>query len=72
PDFSILVDNRAVSKSDQNSICTSKSSSKLSAGQIAGIVVGGAVFLFILVALAVYLLSRKGTSPIAVKLRKII
>ncbi|KAF2078367.1 hypothetical protein CYY_000351 [Polysphondylium violaceum] len=72
PDFSVLVDNRAVSKNDENSICTSKSSSSLTAGQIAGIVVGGVVFLFIIAAFIVYRLSKNGTSTLAVKLRKIV
>jgi len=72
PDFSVLVENRAVNNNDENSICKSSSSNKLTKGQIAGIVVGGVVFLFIIAATTIYLFSRKGTSPIAVKLRKMI
>jgi len=72
PDFSVLIESK--SASDQvNSICTSQSSksSKLTSAQIAGIVVGGVVFLFIVGALIIYFLSKKTSSPIVLKLRRI-
>jgi len=70
PDFSVLIESRSAGD-QENSICTS-SSKKLTNGQIAGIVVGGVVFLFIITAVIVYFLSRKGNSAIAVKLRRVV
>ncbi|KAF2075453.1 hypothetical protein CYY_003234 [Polysphondylium violaceum] len=72
PDFSVLVDTRSAS-GNTNAIC-SKSDSKnsLTTAQIAGIVIGGVVFLFIVGALIIYFMSKKGNSKMALKLRKII
>ncbi|KAF2070665.1 hypothetical protein CYY_008010 [Polysphondylium violaceum] len=70
PDFSVLVDqNKAGDK--ENSICPSQNNG-LSRGQIAGIVIGGVVFLFIVSALVVYFLSKRGTSVLAIKLRRVV
>ncbi|KAF2072439.1 hypothetical protein CYY_006251 [Polysphondylium violaceum] len=70
PDFSVLVDqNKAGNR--ENSICPQKDKG-LSRGQIAGIVVGGVVFLVIVGAFVIYILSKTGTSTIAIKLRKIV
>ncbi|KAF2069749.1 hypothetical protein CYY_008933 [Polysphondylium violaceum] len=70
PDFSVLVETRSA-RDQANSICTDKSSKKLTTAQLIGIIVGGAVFLFIVAAVVVYFYTRKSTSPIAMKLRKI-
>ncbi|KAF2074168.1 hypothetical protein CYY_004513 [Polysphondylium violaceum] len=71
PDFSVLIETK--SASDQsNSICTSDiKSKKLSAAQIAGIVVGGVVFLVIVAMVAIYVLGKKSYNPIVLKLRRI-
>jgi len=70
PDFSVLIDTPASDK--ENSICSNnKSKSKLTNGQLAGIIVGGVVFLFIVSAIIIYLISKKGSSKRAIKLRKI-
>ncbi|KAF2074170.1 hypothetical protein CYY_004515 [Polysphondylium violaceum] len=71
PDFSVLIETKSASDQD-NSICSSaRSSKKLSVAQIAGIVIGGVVFLFILCAVIVYVLSKKSSNPIALKLRRL-
>ncbi|KAF2070808.1 hypothetical protein CYY_007876 [Polysphondylium violaceum] len=72
PDFSVLIEPRSASSDQSNSICSQSSKSKkLSAAQIAGIVIGGVVFLFIVAAIIVYLLSEKTSNPVALKLRKL-
>ncbi|KAF2070667.1 hypothetical protein CYY_008012 [Polysphondylium violaceum] len=70
PDFSVLVETRSA-RDQANSVCTSESSKKLTNAQLAGIIVGGVVFVFIVCAIAIYLYTRKSTSPIAMKLRRI-
>ncbi|KAF2078636.1 hypothetical protein CYY_000007 [Polysphondylium violaceum] len=71
PDFSVLIDTKSASD-QENSICTSEpSSSKLTSAQIAGIVVGGVVFLFIIAAVTIYVLSKKTYNPTILKLRKL-
>jgi len=71
PDFSVLIEQNTARDQD-NSICTSANQSKkLTNAQIAGIVVGGAVFLFIILAIIIYFYTQKSTSPIALKLRRI-
>ncbi|KAF2070664.1 hypothetical protein CYY_008009, partial [Polysphondylium violaceum] len=69
PDFSVLIEQNTA-RDQANSICTNESK-KLTTAQIAGIAVGGAVFLFIGGAAIIYIYSRKSSSPIAMKLRKI-
>ncbi|KAF2069748.1 hypothetical protein CYY_008932, partial [Polysphondylium violaceum] len=69
PDFSVLVESRSA-KDQANSICTNESK-KLTTAQIVGIAVGGGVFLFIIGAGIIYLYTRKSTSPIAMKLRRL-
>ncbi|KAF2077518.1 hypothetical protein CYY_001136 [Polysphondylium violaceum] len=56
PDFSLIVDTSA--KDQQESVCNSKSS-KLTTGQIAGIVVGSVAFVAIVFATIVYLVKNK-------------
>ncbi|KAF2074169.1 hypothetical protein CYY_004514 [Polysphondylium violaceum] len=70
PDFSVLID--TTSASDQsNSICTSAIKSKLSTAQIAGIVVGGVVFLVVVAVVVIYRISKKSFNPTIFKLRKL-
>ncbi|KAF2069693.1 hypothetical protein CYY_008988 [Polysphondylium violaceum] len=69
PDFSVLVEQNTA-RDQANSICTSESK-KLTNAQLAGIIVGGAVFIFIVVGLVIYLYTRNSSSTIAMKLRKI-
>jgi len=69
PDFSVLIEQNKAGD-QENSICT-KESKKLTNAQIAGIVVGGAVFLFITLGVAIYLYTRNSASPVAMKLRRI-
>jgi len=69
PDFSVLIEQNTA-RDQENSICTSESK-KLTNAQIAGIVVGGAVFLFIIAGLAIYIYTKKSNSAVAFKLRKI-
>ncbi|KAF2070412.1 hypothetical protein CYY_008267 [Polysphondylium violaceum] len=69
PDFSVLVEQNTA-RDQANSICTNKSSKKLTNAQIAGIVIGGVVFLFIIGAVAIYFYTRKSESTFAMKLRK--
>ncbi|KAK5584904.1 hypothetical protein RB653_006522 [Dictyostelium firmibasis] len=47
PDFSLLLDNKVANSDSPNSICSSSSSSSLSKGQLAGIIVGASVFFII-------------------------
>ncbi|KAN0019692.1 hypothetical protein ACTFIU_002914 [Dictyostelium citrinum] len=54
PDFSVLVDSNPSSSNDENSICTSSSSSKLSNAQLAGIIIGSVAFAAVLVFIASY------------------
>ncbi|KAF2069694.1 hypothetical protein CYY_008989 [Polysphondylium violaceum] len=70
PDFSVLIEQKKAG--DQaNSVCSELSSSKkLTNAQIAGIVVGGVVFLFIVAALVIYILAKRGDSNVAIKLKK--
>ncbi|KAF2068433.1 hypothetical protein CYY_010242 [Polysphondylium violaceum] len=70
PDFSVLIEQNTAREKD-NSICTNESKKRLTNAQLAGIIVGGVVFLFILIATSIYFLSRTGTSSLAIKLRKI-
>ncbi|KAF2069129.1 hypothetical protein CYY_009554 [Polysphondylium violaceum] len=70
PDFSVLIEQNTA-RDQTNSICTNESSKKLTNAQLAGIIVGGVVFLFIIGAVAIYFYTRKSTSPIAMKLRKL-
>ncbi|KAF2076524.1 hypothetical protein CYY_002202 [Polysphondylium violaceum] len=70
PDFSVLIEQNTA-RDQANSICTSESQKKLTNAQIAGIVVGGVVFLFIVAAVTIYFVSKRGNSPIALKLRKL-
>ncbi|KAF2075418.1 hypothetical protein CYY_003297 [Polysphondylium violaceum] len=70
PDFSVLI-NTDKAGDKENSICYEKSKG-LTSAQIAGIVVGGAVFLFIVAALVIFFLSRNSKNFTAVKLRKIV
>ncbi|KAF2069127.1 hypothetical protein CYY_009552 [Polysphondylium violaceum] len=71
PDFSVLIEQNTA-RDQSNSICT-KESKKLTNAQIAGIVVGGVVFILILAAVVIYRLSisSKGSFRMAIKLRKI-
>ncbi|KAF2069695.1 hypothetical protein CYY_008990 [Polysphondylium violaceum] len=69
PDFSVLIE-QDTARDQVNSICTNEFSKKLTNAQIAGIVIGGAVFLFIIGAVVIYFYTRNSTSPIAMKLRK--
>ncbi|EGC34019.1 hypothetical protein DICPUDRAFT_88517 [Dictyostelium purpureum] len=57
PSFSVLIDPNGSSKNSANSIC-SGSSKKLTAAQIVGIVVGGAVFLVIIVLIIMLKFSK--------------
>ncbi|KAF2078290.1 hypothetical protein CYY_000382 [Polysphondylium violaceum] len=69
PDFSVLID--SVSASDrENSVCTFESKKKLTTAQIAGIAVGGAVFLFIVTAVSIFFYTKKSTSKLSLKLRR--
>jgi len=70
PDFSVLIETKSAADKE-NSICSQSDTKKLTNAQIAGIVVGGVVFLFIIGAITVFILSRKGNSSVAIKLRKI-
>ncbi|KAN0036178.1 hypothetical protein ACTA71_005482 [Dictyostelium dimigraforme] len=58
PDFSVLVDDKSVS-SDDNSICSKSSSSSLTNGQLAGIIVGAAVFASICVVAIIILIKKR-------------
>jgi len=70
PDFSVLIE--STSASDQeNSICSDKKN-KLTGAQIAGIVIGGVVFIVIVGIASIFIFSRKAHSSIAVKLKKVI
>ncbi|KAF2075909.1 hypothetical protein CYY_002800 [Polysphondylium violaceum] len=71
PDFSVLVDSKSVSQ-DENSICI-KSTKKpiLTTAQIVGIAVGGGVFLFMIIAIIVWVAAKKGNSKMAIKLRNL-
>ncbi|KAF2077784.1 hypothetical protein CYY_000905 [Polysphondylium violaceum] len=72
PDFSVLIDQTSASdKYDSKCSTSSLSKSKLTNGQLAGIIVGGVVFLFILSAIIIYFISKKGSSKRAIKLRKL-
>ncbi|KAF2076525.1 hypothetical protein CYY_002203 [Polysphondylium violaceum] len=68
PDFSILIE-QSHAKNIVNSICTNSKRS-LSNGQIAGIVVGGVIFVCVVVSAVIYGLSETARSNFAVKLRK--
>ncbi|KAF2070850.1 hypothetical protein CYY_007836 [Polysphondylium violaceum] len=70
PDFSVLIENKSAND-HENSICTIKQN-KLTGAQIAGIVIGGVVFLVIISAALIFFFSRKGSSPLAIKLKKVI
>ncbi|KAF2070413.1 hypothetical protein CYY_008268 [Polysphondylium violaceum] len=70
PDFSVLIEQNTA-RDQANSICTNESLKKLTNAQIAGIAIGGAVFLFIIVAIVLYLYTRKSESTFALKLRKV-
>ncbi|KAN0038835.1 hypothetical protein ACTA71_001027 [Dictyostelium dimigraforme] len=54
PDFSVLVDSNPSSSDDENSICTSSSSSKLSDAQLVGIIIGSVAFAAVLVFIVSY------------------
>ncbi|KAF2070673.1 hypothetical protein CYY_008018, partial [Polysphondylium violaceum] len=69
PDFSVLVEQNTA-RDQANSICTNESK-KLTNAQLAGIIVGGVVFLFIIGAVAIYFFTKKSDSTFALKLRKI-
>ncbi|KAN0008832.1 hypothetical protein ACTFIU_009498 [Dictyostelium citrinum] len=58
PDFSLLLDNQAVNSDSPNSICSSSSSS-LTKGQLAGIIVGSVIFFVALVVIIIKLLLSK-------------
>ncbi|KAF2071245.1 hypothetical protein CYY_007427 [Polysphondylium violaceum] len=72
PDFSVLLE--SINAGDlENSICTiDNSKKKLTNAQIAGVVIGGIVFLIVLILFIIFALSKKGNSNIAIKLRKIV
>ncbi|KAF2076264.1 hypothetical protein CYY_002442 [Polysphondylium violaceum] len=71
PDFSVLIDS-VPAASRSGSICASPSAG-LSAAQIAGIVVGGVVFLILLVGLIVFIIVKKfDDKTIGIKLRRIV
>ncbi|KAF2072856.1 hypothetical protein CYY_005833 [Polysphondylium violaceum] len=70
PDFSVLIEQKSA-RDQENSIC-SASKKKLTNAQIAGIVIGCIVFVFIVAAVVIFLLSRGGHSKIAIKLKKVI
>ncbi|KAM9981952.1 hypothetical protein ACTFIY_004266 [Dictyostelium cf. discoideum] len=65
PDFSVLIDSKAASNGDDNSICSS-SKSKLSKTQLAGIIIGSILFgLIVIVAITGYIINkRKNTKMI--------
>ncbi|KAM9965857.1 hypothetical protein ACTFIR_006036 [Dictyostelium discoideum] len=65
PDFSVLIDSKAASNGDDNSICSS-SESKLSKTQLAGIIIGSILFgLIVIVAITCYVINkRKNTKMI--------
>ncbi|KAF2070882.1 hypothetical protein CYY_007800 [Polysphondylium violaceum] len=74
PDFSVLIAEKSAKK-DEKSVCFAKEdnkSSKLNGAQIAGIVVGGVVFVFIIAAFIIYKLSTRGSSKMALKLKKLV
>ncbi|KAF2068730.1 hypothetical protein CYY_009951 [Polysphondylium violaceum] len=60
PDFSVLVDQRPASNSQNESTCSSsKTKKKLSGAQIAGIVIGSVAFIAIIVVSVVYHIYKK-------------
>ncbi|KAF2068534.1 hypothetical protein CYY_010139, partial [Polysphondylium violaceum] len=67
PDFSVLVDNRAANLNSPNSICATKSKSKLTGAQIAGIVIGCVAFITIAVVCVAYYLYKKKKSSRFIK-----
>ncbi|KAN0004344.1 hypothetical protein ACTFIZ_010504 [Dictyostelium cf. discoideum] len=59
PDFSVLIDSKAASNHDDNSICSSNKS-KLSKTQLAGIIIGSIVFgLIVIVAITGYVMNKR-------------
>ncbi|KAF2070727.1 hypothetical protein CYY_007957 [Polysphondylium violaceum] len=58
PDFSVLIDQRPAASDTENSICSSQKK-KLSAGQLAGIIIGSVVFAAILIVSVSYCIYKK-------------
>ncbi|KAF2070879.1 hypothetical protein CYY_007797, partial [Polysphondylium violaceum] len=58
PDFSVLIEHESASDRD-NSICTQASKNGLTAAQIAGIVIGGVVFIVIVALALIFIISKK-------------
>ncbi|KAF2068252.1 hypothetical protein CYY_010421, partial [Polysphondylium violaceum] len=58
PDFSVLVDQRPAVDS-VNSVCSSKSKSKISKAQLAGIIIGSVAFAAIIVTMTAYVLYQR-------------
>ncbi|KAN0031158.1 hypothetical protein ACTA71_010239 [Dictyostelium dimigraforme] len=58
PDFSLLLDNQAVNSDSPNSICSSSSTS-LTKGQLAGIIIGATLFFIVIVLVIIKILLAK-------------
>jgi len=71
PDFSVLIEQNKA-KDLENSICSKSNNKKLTNAQIAGIVIGGVIFVFIIVALTLYIIAKKfDDKTIGIKLRRV-
>ncbi|KAN0003201.1 hypothetical protein ACTFIZ_009364 [Dictyostelium cf. discoideum] len=68
PDFSVIIDHQSSSPSSPNSICSQTSNSGLSKSSLAGIIIGGVAFFFVIVICIIYFLYK--SNPVPFKLIK--
>ncbi|KAF2068435.1 hypothetical protein CYY_010240, partial [Polysphondylium violaceum] len=71
PDFSVLVDQKPATEAE-SSVCSSKSKSKLTKAQIAGIIIGSVAFVAIVAVSALYhIIKRKKETKFNQKVQKL-